>query len=60
MYAADEERLRLPDVADAGDESLVEQCVSDFFIAAFTNSTCGFPDVERFAEKIGAKCGDRL
>ena len=60
MYAADKRRLRLPDVADAGNEPLIEQRVSDFFVAVFAHPAGCFLDVEIFAEEIGAECGDRL
>lgn len=60
MYAADEERLRLPDVTDAGDESLIEQRVSDFFVGVLTDALCRFREVEILGEEIGTECEDRL
>ena len=49
IHAAQKQRLAFIDVADAGDEALVEEDVGDLLIAARPHAADGFVLVERLA-----------
>ena len=53
--AAEEQHLRLEDVARAGDDALVEQRVGNRQRARSRETPNGFLSVERRAEQIGAQ-----